>query len=69
MGRRVKIETLPKDGFIQLYSHEEHERAVKAYKKSLAKEEEWRRLVQEGKATCTKVPVLNGYRYHYELIR
>lgn len=55
-------------GFFRLYNFEEHEKAVKAYKNSLKREEEWKQLVAEGKATCTKTPVIGGFRYHYELI-
>ena len=60
---------LPKDGFVELYNYEVHRKAVKAFEKSMAKEQEWRRLVAEGKAICVKKPVLNGYSYHFELIK
>ena len=39
-----------------------------AFNKSMAKELEWRELVAQGKAREVREPVLNGYRYHFELI-
>lgn len=47
---------------------EAHDKAVKAFINSLKREEEWKQMVADGLATCTRTPVIGGYRLHYELI-
>lgn len=63
-----EIQTKPKDGSVHLRNYDEHQKAVAAFNKSMAKEREWRELVAQGKAREVREPVLNGYRYHFELI-
>lgn len=67
---RVKpiVETVRKEGELAMNSFEAHDKAMRAYQRSLLKEQEWKQLVAEGKARCVVTPVMKGYRYHYELI-
>lgn len=59
---------ITEQGFSRLMNLDEHEKALATYNKSLQTEENWKRLVEEGKARCIKTPVIGGWRYHYELI-
>lgn len=53
---------------VAIHNYEAHEKALKAFQKSLKREQEWKELVKQGLAVCIKTPVLCGFRYHYELI-
>lgn len=45
-----------------------HEASLKAQHKFIKEEEEWKQLVSEGKARVVRIPIVKGYRIHYELI-